>query len=164
MQVTYCKCSPIWFNPQHVWERKNGEIWIWSHISVPMHGYNPFLAGKWHKSSPRHTQRTPYPFFLVQECFICSFLLPWTSKSPKMMRFVLGTKFGWEWWVCRPWGSSSSLYIHAHLVVGLLLINLSRKLMFPPDSTRMLHASIAGERQTRIIVHDETSCKCSNMC
>ena len=63
-----------------------------------MHGYNPLLAGKWHKSSLRRTQRTPYPF-LAQKWFICTFLLPWTIKSQKLMRFVLGTKFGWEWWV-----------------------------------------------------------------
>jgi len=30
------------FYPKHFWEQINGEIWILSHISVPMHGYRVY--------------------------------------------------------------------------------------------------------------------------
>ena len=30
---------------------------------------------------------------------MCSFLLPWTIICQKLIRFVLGTEFGREWWV-----------------------------------------------------------------
>ena len=90
----------VWFNPKRVWvTQKNGEIWIWSHISVLMHGYNPLFGRKWRKSSPRRTQRTPSPFFWCRSVLYVLSYYPEPLKVRKIMRFVLGTKFGWEWCV-----------------------------------------------------------------
>ena len=105
----------VWFNPKRVWEQNNGEIWIWNHISVPMHGYNLLFGREMAQIQPPTHTVDPTPLFLAQKCFISCFLLPRTIKSQKTMRFVLGTKFGWEWWFCL--GGSSPLMTRQKLKI-----------------------------------------------
>jgi len=64
-----------------------------------MHGYNPLFGREMAQIQPPTHTADPIPFFLAQKCCICRFLLPRTIKSQKRMRFVLVTKFGWEWWL-----------------------------------------------------------------
>ena len=60
----------VWFNPKRVWEQKIGENWIWSHISVPMHGYNPlFGRGMTEIQPPTHTM-DPIPFFWQRSVYL----------------------------------------------------------------------------------------------
>ena len=63
-----------------------------------MHGDNHLFGREMAQIQPPTHTADPKPFFLVQKCFISSFVLSCTIKNQKMMRFVLGTEFGWEWW------------------------------------------------------------------
>jgi len=49
---------------------------VWSHISVPMHGYNPLFGREMAQIQPLTHTADPVPFFLAQKCFICCFVLP----------------------------------------------------------------------------------------
>jgi hypothetical protein len=54
------------FYPKHFWEQINGEIWILSHISVPMHRYKPLFGREMAQIQPPTHTAAPTPFFLVQ--------------------------------------------------------------------------------------------------
>ena len=60
-------------------------------------GTTPFLAGEWHKFSP-DAHSGPHTLFFGAEVFHVFFLITLNHYKSKKMRFVLGTKIGWEWW------------------------------------------------------------------